>query len=798
MPNLVKRLVNKKLVNEELINALVKAFNINNYTYNTYTNFTTEYATDNKGYITEGYITMAFDDNMNKGQCVNYLQKLREKAFNKFYSDEVGAATSFNLDYFPFDCDGKYIVLAKEAGRLKLRVLITPEVISNLQAHLALSMSKDIKVKIDGKIMPKERDEDKCDKYITGSSFESAALAQKFADQFNTKVQKIKDSAPGGRYSASGCVRVKGNNTYVTRSIFNDANFVQDYAEEYIWRVGRTFESLSANDGIGMLKNALFRFIRHATGINIRYCDHVSYVFPVLEGGRKEYSILVPGVEDEDGLRYLNAKEVAIVNSVFRSGKFNFNILHDISTCVEKKDLSTTQKTIDAVDEDGIYGIDLYNEDVSICVLDTIFSNSRVTRVGNEYKLEVQSSPHIDKLQEQETQLRAQEAQRQEAQLRAQEAQLQEALLRAQQAQSYARAAQLRADVAHSHAEAAQSAADTDQTCADSTISRTESIQKRAEAEQKRAKAAEWSAKEARFRVNAVKLRAEAAEWHEKAAQLHQEIEDKEKKREKVREDACRPWDQCGSIDSDSSGETDRNRVSHDPAAKPPIATRSNAAAPSGSNTFGNKKGQGQSDSRQGRIPTPPPFPVDKPDQLHLQLVQQDSNSSSGCSSNPGDIELEIAKQPIEPQTAEHTQLNVNLPSDTQDSGYDSRNSTLPRGSTPPRSGTSSTADKYKQKKSLLSRIFSFSFLGRKDRPAEDPHQHSISDASATSIVSNASTNSDVSKASTNSADSGVGVGRNNGNSPVMTQGKDSVQSKLSNLQVERGNVGEKEVDVVF
>ncbi|HCE59621.1 MAG TPA: hypothetical protein DEQ74_02200 [Wolbachia sp.] len=760
MPNLVKRLVNKKLVNEGLINALVKAFNINNYTYNTYTNFTTEYATDNKGYITEGYITMAFDDNMNKGQCVNYLQKLREKAFNKFYSGEVGAATSFNLDYFPFDCDGKYIVLAKEAGRLKLRVLITPEVISNLQAHLALSMSKDIEVKIDGKIMPKERDEDKCDKYITGSSFESAALAQKFADQFNTKVQKIKDFTPGGRYSASGCVRVKGNDTYVTRSIFNDANFVQDYAEEYIWRVGRTFESPSANDGIGMLKNALFRFIRHATGINIRYCDHVSYVFPVLEGGRKEYSILVPGVEDKDGLRYLNEKEVALINSVFRSSKFNFNILHDVSTCIEKKDLSTTQKTIDAVGKNGIYGIDLYNEDVSICALDTIFSNSRVTQVGNEYKLEVQSSPHIDKSQ----------AQRQEALLR-----IQEIILRASTAQS--------------HAETAQSHAIEAQRCANMTILHTELVQLSAEA--------------ARLRVDEINLRAESAKWYAEASRLHAEIaqsteeeahylaeethfhakemqfrvevvklrqeineKDKEKKQNPSR---CNPNDRSkwGSIDSSSSDDNDRN-INHDPAAKPPIANRLSTAAQSSSDNFGNKKGQGQSDSGQGRIPTPPPFPVDKPDHLHLPLGQQNSNSStsSGYDSNG-------------PKTAEHKQLNVILSSDTTDSGHSSRNSTLLRGSTPPRSGTSSTADKYKQKKSLLSRIFSF--LGRKDRPEEDPYQHSISDASASSIVSK---------------DSAISL--RSQNNTVMTQGKDSVQSKLSNLQVERGNVGEKEVDVVF
>lgn len=740
---------------KKLVNALVEAFNVNNCTHGIVdTNF-----------ITDGrHITMIFGDGMKETECRKYLGSLRDAIEDTFHRSRPEKDQGpFYLNSFPFNAQSGKIFKDKKTGKFKYEVSIDDRVLFNLQAHLIYSMTKSTIATVYS--YPHSL---KNEQYIMCSRFASEEIAKDFKQRFCAEMlRELKcDLSPFVEVK----VEVKGNNTcnhvYISKNIVNNLDFIQRCVLYNAETIGCALEIPGIDNNSDriskrecVLQELLTQFIRHTTDIVI---DRYYHTFSKKS---RERCLLLPviAVKDEKGkkfFRYLSASEAQAINAAFGYPVVS-NLAEDISD----------ESIISAADKRnfGINGINFSNREVSQHVCTGVFGNAAAVQVNeDEYGLEVQSSPHIDKLRIKVDELRAQEAQRQEALLRAQEAQLQEAQSRAEAAQSYARAA--------------QSAADTAQTCADTTISRTESIQKRAEAVQKRAGSAEWSAKEARFRVNAVKLRAEAAEWHEKAAQLRQEIEDKEKKQEKVREDACRPWDQfsCGSIDSNSSDETDRNRVSHDPdpAAKPPIATRSNAAAPSGSNTFGNKKGQGQSDSGQGRIPTPPPLPVDEPDQPaatvqdkdHLQLGLRNSNSSSGCSSNPGDIELETAK---------HKQLNVNLPSDTQDSGYDSRNSTLPRGSTPPRSGTSSAADKYKQKKSLLSRIFSF--LGRKDRPEEDPYQHSISDASASSIVSK---------------DSAISL--RSQNNTVMTQGKDSVQSKLSNLQVERGNVGEKEVDVVF
>lgn len=606
MPNSITQFAN--MANEVLANgALVEAFNVNNCTRGIMdTNFTTD-----------GHrISMVFGGDMNQNKCQEYLKNLRDRINGAFYQSSHGVQGPFNLDFFPFNAHDGIMLQDETSGKFKYEVSITDEVLFNLQSHLMHSMvkptevemTKPIKVKPTGvqltqvkprtviKTYPFDSNE-----YVMCSSFESKELAEDFKKKFCAEMVSL-------QCDLSRFVEVKVevrnnniyNNVYIKKDIVKNVAFIQKCVQYNAGKIGYSLDEDSGidSDDVTVLMKILTQFVCHTTGIVIDSYYLTSYP------GSDEKSTLLPtiAVKGEEGKkkgsRFLNAAEVHAINHAF-----GFPVVNNLAACVSDERIISEQDK----ETYGIHGIDFFNKDVCQCVFDHLFENALVTKVGKEYELEVQRSPHLDKLRAKVDEMREKEAQ------------LQEAQSRAGAAQSYAKAAQ-------SHAEEAKLRAEEAQSCANTTLSSTESAQLRAEATQSSAKAAQfrveathshaeaaqWYAEAAYLRAEmtqsaggATQLRAEAAQFCAKATRLYaevtrlqKEIEAKGKKQKKVYADACHQVDSLDrrSITSGSSDDTDNHpKVSDNPNGGWQGASRSHPAGSSGgTDPNAGKKGQGQ------------------------------------------------------------------------------------------------------------------------------------------------------------------------------------------------------------
>lgn len=736
-----------------LITGLVEAFNINNCTRGIMsTNFTTD----------GNHITMIFDGGMSQDECRKYLENLRGRINGAVYQDNDGIQGPFNIGSFPFNANHGMIFKDKTIGKFKYEVPITDEVLFNLQAHLIYSMTKPKKVEIIyypiavkltqvnlTKVKPRtviNTHPFDSNKYVMSSSFESKELAEEFKRKFCAEMMSL-------QYNLSSFVEVKvevkGNNTYnnvyIKKDIAKDVDFIQKCVQYNAGKIGCSFSIPSVSDNeVRMLKEVLTQFIYHTTGVVIDSYYLTSYP------GSDERSTLLPVVvvKDEKGkeyLRYLNAAEVHAINHAF-----GFLVINNLAACVSDESLISEQDK----ETYGIHGIDFFNKDICQCVFDTLFENALVTQVGkSDYGLEVQRSPHLDKLRARVNELYAPEAQ-----LREQEAQL-----GSEEILSSAEAAQLQARTTISHTDAAKLCAEADQLYVREANLRVETIKSRAESAQCYAEASQLRAGAAQSYVEATQLPAAAANFrtevnrlYAKVDNLNKEIEARKNEQKTVSKDTCKPWDQSsfGSIGSSSSDDNDHRR---------------DVAGPSGGTNLGVSSGQGQSNSgtKTQSIPPSPPFPVPAKDQLavtgateqsklclHPPLVQKGSNSSSGCSSD-----------------------HVNTAA--QDSYYSSiKRGTPPRSSIPAHKSTPTAAN---QKKPNMFVGGWRLFFGGKS--IGDLSQQLIGDSSPSTV-------------SNDRADSTISIGSNNGNAPVINQGKGNVQSKLHNPQVEQGKISVKDLAV--
>lgn len=341
----------------DLVKELVRAFNINNHDCEIDTNLTVD---------DDGHITMVFSPTMSKSQCIDYLKNVRNKIIRTFYKDENSAEMSFfNLKCFPFSFPLSALKLNEQSFSYNLKIPVTSEVLDNLKSHLAHSMTSPMKEEM-GDIRTKKFDKKK---YIMCSCFVNNKFAREFAKKFCAEIEKLGFSAPE-------LVVIHGPEVSINKKIFSNVQFVEKFVEKELWLTGRNFKFSSAEDDeIKALKDSLIQFIFLSTGIKIDCYDRSTYI------GGDEDIILIPIVKDngQSGSRYLTREEAKAINQAFC-----YKVLNGVTRCISDKfPVASSEKT------KGIYGIDFYNKDISNCVINTLFENSVINKVGKDYRLEI-------------------------------------------------------------------------------------------------------------------------------------------------------------------------------------------------------------------------------------------------------------------------------------------------------------------------------------------------------------------------------------------------------------------------
>uniref|UniRef100_A0AAU7YMD7 Uncharacterized protein n=1 Tax=Wolbachia endosymbiont of Oeneis ivallda TaxID=3171168 RepID=A0AAU7YMD7_9RICK len=369
---------NKSEINREL----VRAFNVVlHYNDAIATNLVVE-----KGSYKD-HIVISFDKNMNKEQCMNYLNKLKGSIVNVFYNGDEDtqynfAKLSFDMNSFPFKCDKKF--LEKDIkGKYKFSMPIDNKVVFNLKCLLANEFAANAK-----RALIKEYDEE----YVVehGGCEEIEVKDKKtylYAIDFDLDDKKLQDHFKNSLLSEIGkhtkcpkeSLEIKDNEIYIKSNIFDEIEFINSIVRNTSMVEYRIFEVSNSDDlpSVDRKFSLVDLFCKAGTLVNtimrVPCSDAIRPKF-VTKG---EKSILIPGSNyGSDKLIILKREEADHLNKIF--GMDVLNNMEDYIDDDARSDLKLTGE--------GIYAIDCADRDITYCVMNKVIESSVINK---DHKLSI-------------------------------------------------------------------------------------------------------------------------------------------------------------------------------------------------------------------------------------------------------------------------------------------------------------------------------------------------------------------------------------------------------------------------
>ncbi|OEY86840.1 hypothetical protein BIY23_04650 [Wolbachia pipientis] len=392
--------------------ALVRAYNVNNLYLNIkHSNFL----------ATGKHIINTFNSDMTieeSGAYLNSIGVTTTERFSKLYENNDSLAQSFNLKYFPFNCGKTDIRKNTESRKLESKILLRPEVTSNLEGHLAHSMIEVILLdegKDKGEFIGKLVSYKDTEKYIACIKFDSDDSKKKFLEDFLYEVWKIiarydKEFPEDKKFSEDEMIvrlrdkviLIDNMKVYIKKDIFSNVHFIESYTlrtanaiglniidrnnfdcpdeeKEYILYLQNIFESW------------LTEYVNQNAKINISLYKNVQYSFTPKFKIDRRFDILVPMIQTADGsLRYLSLDEANIINSTF-DGLHALNAIQVGSSNLKTSSTCLDLHRIHGVDfnnNDSIYAIDFNIEELAFFFIVIQFiERSHMKCVGKKHEL---------------------------------------------------------------------------------------------------------------------------------------------------------------------------------------------------------------------------------------------------------------------------------------------------------------------------------------------------------------------------------------------------------------------------
>ncbi|WP_353287120.1 hypothetical protein [Wolbachia endosymbiont (group B) of Gerris lacustris] len=324
--------------------------------------------------VEEDHIVLSFDKNMNIDQCREYLINMRGSIVEKFCGSESAADDLFYTDSFPFNFNqGKWTT---DSSKHRFSVPIEKEVVCNLKYLLANSLVQFTT----NVIMESYSDQDYVDdntrevsfdrkSYLYCIRFKNRELQNSLVNSFSSKVKSYKN----GPKKTKDFLEEKGSDVYIKKSFFDNPQFIKDVVMDKVSLTYRNLEmSRDENETVKILKFAVVDLICKALShLPINSMWHTSH-----KESKDEYSILVPVIDCDNYIEFLNEKEVDHINNKVFGGT---KVLRDVKDDIAERGLPT-------YGDGRIYAIDFFNRDIAYCVMDKIIESSVI---NEDYKLSI-------------------------------------------------------------------------------------------------------------------------------------------------------------------------------------------------------------------------------------------------------------------------------------------------------------------------------------------------------------------------------------------------------------------------
>ncbi|WP_343289485.1 hypothetical protein [Wolbachia endosymbiont of Encarsia formosa] len=399
---------NKSEINQEL----VRAFNgILRYNEAIATNLVVE------KYSKKDCIVISFDENMDKMQCMKYLNELKGSILDVFYNGDKDtqhklAKLSFDMNSFPFKGDKKF--LEKDQRKYKFSIPIDEKVFFNLKCLLANEFAKNAKMVLIEKLgkeciaehggfeeievneFAKNAKIDLIEKlgrkYIAEhGGFEEIEVEDKktylYAIDFDPDDTTLQDSFKDlllskiGEYreSPEEALEIKGDEIYIKSNVFNEIEFIKSIVRNLSVIDFRALEVSNDDDPLSVDRkfSLIDLFCKAGTSVN------ATMRVPCSDKRRHDYlskgekSILIPVFKySNDYVILLKREEVDHLNKIF-----GMNVLSNMEDYIDESFLSKLE-----ISGEGIYAIDCANPDIAYCVMNKVIVSSVI---NEDYKLSI-------------------------------------------------------------------------------------------------------------------------------------------------------------------------------------------------------------------------------------------------------------------------------------------------------------------------------------------------------------------------------------------------------------------------